>query len=30
MKKIKFSFKSNLEEYGWGLLYVKEIVDFLD
>ena len=28
MKKTKFSSKSNPEEHGWGLLYVKEIVDF--
>ena len=26
MKKTKFSSKSNPEEHGWGLLYVKEIV----
>ena len=30
MKKTKFSSKSNPEEHGWGLLYVKEIVDFSD
>ncbi|MGC3053932.1 GHKL domain-containing protein, partial [Enterococcus faecalis] len=30
MKKTIFSSKSNPEEHGWGLLYVKENVDFSD